>query len=430
PFPGKTQAEVRQLQLTRMPPPPSVARTESRLSRALDAAVLWALTLDPAARCKRIEDFLSAFQVGYDRTLVEQMHPQEARRPGSRRVVLVVAAAVTLLGGAAAVGYVATRDPGAVAPPPRHGTAAAPNSPPDAAAPLSAKEARAEARRQLEEALRSTDALLKQSALEYLRRVARQPGPAVVARVREAIQDANPLTAINAIRAAGELGDKEAIPELSALLAQSIGPKRIATAEALAQLGHKAGVEQLRKEVSSDGLFARARQGDIEARGGLKRMLASLDSIGADPGQRVTSASYRALGYLTSLGDAKATEAFERVLRGASCEAIVEMAQALLLATPDRKDVREALVGCLDEGGGKGRSRLKAALQLAQIRDARAVDPLVQFVESSQELELRRDAILGLGRVGGERARSAVVTSLKSPDALTRLAAAVALFEP
>jgi HEAT repeat protein len=432
PFPGRTQAEVRQLQLTRMPPPPSVARAESRLSRAMDAAVLWALTLDPAARCRRVEDLVSAFLVGYERTLVEQMHPSaltaERTLARGRRLALAIAAggvAVLGLGGLGLWAYL-SRAAG-VADPPRHGTTSQPNRPPDAAPrPLTAAELAAEARRRVKQALASPELLDRSAVLDGIARVGKTP---FLDEVRAATRDLAPKVSVDAAIALGEIGDARARPELLALLRRSLkGPGVVTVAAALAKLGDETGLRELKRAAKSDNraerlnaLLALARVQDPAAAG--------LEEFAnySDRHRRM-----QVLGYLATLGGKAARKdarmGLDRTVDNPKEDWSLRIAAAAALATREADRERATAVLAQALATAPPAQRQRAALQLAQLKDARAVAPLVQSLRSPKvDSETRKVSALALGRLGAgtHQVREALAKALLDPE--VALAAAVAL---
>jgi HEAT repeat protein len=413
PFPGRTQAEVRQLQLTRTPAPPSVVRNQSRLSRALDGAVLWALALDPASRCRRMEDLISAFQAGYERTLVEQALPEAPRR--SRRIpVAAWAAGVALAAGiGGAVVYLAK---GRTATPV---VADAGTSPP---ARLTEAEAVKIAPGRLREALGDSDTTKRIAAIGAIRTVGR---PVCLPELRKALLDNHPDVPGEAARTLSELGDRAAVPGLRAVLRAGGRPKPVLTivASALGALGDDAGRAWLRRS------FQDAKRTKVpQAVAPYLVLLAYLrdSSVAPDLWQTtrppfLLESRIRSLGALAFLGEEKARAELEAMTRDGSWTQRLQAAAAL--SRTDGAAVKEILAQALTSAPRL--EQLTAAELLAQLKDSRSAKALLVFLHSKDEGERRRSA-LALGRLG-KAGRQELAAALGDPSPEVALAAAAAL---
>lgn len=97
PFSGSSQGAVRQAQLTRNPPPPSLCRRDIHLSSAIDNAVLQTLELNPDQRPQKIEVFLQHFLKGYELTLLEQQTGHQIKKRRNLKVpIFATLFAITL----------------------------------------------------------------------------------------------------------------------------------------------------------------------------------------------------------------------------------------------------------------------------------------------------------------------------------------------
>jgi serine/threonine protein kinase len=105
PFPGGSQAGVRQAQLTRQPPPPSICRRDVYISTAVDDVVLRSIALEPDERQPTMEELLAAFRKSFDKTIHEQStaHPAARKPRSSWKIFAVSGAFAVLLGTIAAL---------------------------------------------------------------------------------------------------------------------------------------------------------------------------------------------------------------------------------------------------------------------------------------------------------------------------------------
>jgi serine/threonine-protein kinase len=417
-FPGSSAAEVRQAQLTHTPVPPSVARTESRLSRAMDAAILWALNVDPAARCARVEDFLAAFQVGHQRTLVEQSHPSgpvgEKRRRGLALPLALGAVLALGVGGGAAllIKISGERSTGSATRPFADG--GAPRKP---AGAVDESAARALANTRVRAALRSPDLQVRVEVVIDLQEVGR---PALIPELCEALS--NPRLGRQAASALYEMGDRAAVPCLRQALKNSLEFKAVDVAAALARLDDPSGTRRLEQAFAS----ARSdpeRRYVLEALGRIRHPMAGAwrqflkgRSI-VDPDLR-----RRGMGYLAALGDEIARKELEHALSDPDWATRIDAARAM--AAEPKSAAREVLVQALAEAPPP--LPLRAAMRLAHLQDARASQVLLESLRSEQS-EQRRQSALGLGRLGLKENRAALAKALDDPSPAVALAAASAL---
>ncbi|PID38765.1 MAG: hypothetical protein CSB49_03860 [Proteobacteria bacterium] len=101
PFPGGSQAGVRQAQLTRQPPPPSICRRDVSISPRVDEAVLCAIALGADDRHQTMKELLEAFGEGFDATLQERGRPpRQAGQPKISWKVFAISGAFAVLLGA------------------------------------------------------------------------------------------------------------------------------------------------------------------------------------------------------------------------------------------------------------------------------------------------------------------------------------------
>lgn len=356
PYPGKTHAEVRQLQLTRTPPPPSVVRPEIPLSRRLDAAVLWAMSTDPSTRCSRMEDFVDQFQAGFDEAAdAPAVAPGSAgrRRPGLALVVVVALAA--MIAGGTGVYFMLPRE-GSVAARGDGGVDAAP-----AIAQLSEEQAVALARKRVKEALTSEDSDTRVLVSNLLKRM-RRPMTAVQQELRRALAgDSHPSVRRNAALTLARMEDKQAKQKLNELLDQPTVQGQTAWdyAEALAMLGDKRGLSRLHRELAGAHDLKRnallrilGRLGDPSARKGLQQALKQ---------PMVAQRQFELRGHLAAMGARSEQEHLARVATTNEWPVRVMAATALLRSDPGlgKRVLRQALPRT------KEGDRLDAAYHLA-----------------------------------------------------------------
>jgi HEAT repeat protein len=419
PYPGKSHAEVRQMQLTRTPTPPSELRSDTAISRQLDAAILWALNPDPASRCARIEEFLAAFERGYAETLAGPHGAPAPRAP--RRLPLLLAVSVgiiaMLVGGVLVYWLkISDRKPTVTA----SGDASV--GKPDASA-LGAAGAERLAGSRVREALSSPDAKTRERAVRYLSELRR---PVMQKELRQALKDKYPGVRRGAALALGNMMDKESIPDLQRALAGSVGFAAWDIAGALAQLKDPKGMMRLQgdlKQLTAPQheikrqyiLHILGRLGDGSAR--------AWEKLISDRRRMVSQTLRRkALGYLASLGDKAATVELTKVISQNDWPAKIEAAEALMPSNDQlaRKTLRQALEQA------SGRFRLKAARLLAYSGDAKAAKVLVESLDSP-DLETRRVSALALGNLPGPSSFQRLRRGLRDPAQEVALAAAVAL---
>ena len=434
PFPGNTPLEVRQAQLSRTPTAPSVLREDIYVSRSLDAALLWALSLDPAARCGQITDFISAFEEGYRESLAgpgeedsfsdftELTGPHPPRKPSSRLALPLGLAVLTC--GLAAAGYLLLRppvDPGARSTPPAVAVTApakADASAPDLAVP---KDPREQARARVLAALRSVDPGRRTLVAMLLGELGK---PMLTAELKAGLRDKDPGASRAAAKALGQMGDRGAVPALKQALGRSVGYAAVDIALSLAQLGEPAGTRRLHQELKKARddfrrkyvLHALGRVGDPAARGWWKLIKSTL----INPTLRI-----KALGYLAATGDKRAVRLLEEATGEGSWQARILAAAALwpVKEAPARRTLIQALD--LDES----RNKVASAMELARFGVPEAGETLVKFLsKSGMKLgpKLRGGCALALGNIPGEDARRALAQALNDPDQDVALAAAVA----
>lgn len=432
PFPGKTPAEVRQIQLTRTPSPPSVFRTESHLSRSLDKAILWALNLDPTSRCKSIEEFLSAFQTGYENTLAEQYsiaHQANKLSLRSRfRRSLFIISGILIMVGFATVFYF-------------HKVNAFKN--------ISEKSSRYQAqghdsnrpasdishhsatttnvddkvREKILSALQSKDPQQRSLVIEFITQIGR---PVLLQELRNALNDVDPKVVQKAALALGELKDYRATPALRKLLSQSVGFRALDIAMALAQLGDNTGLFRLKHELASarteiHKMYALHALGKLRDPSAIawKTLLKSNRMI--DPQLKT-----KVLGYLTSLGDKEARRDLEVKMQEGNWTSRIEAAQAM--SATDMDMAHKVLITALNAADEV--EKLKAAIQLAQLKDDSGLKILEESLSSENSL-MGQKCALALGRIPLPKVEKALQTALMNSSSFpVALAAAVALLKP
>jgi len=431
PYPGRSAADVRHLQLTRSPPPPSVCRDDLFISRKFDASLLWGLNVDLNARCGSITDFVSTVAVGYASSTspealdVTRQHPLKApARPRSfgldsgLRLMALVLALVCLGAGGGAIAYLLTHRSAAKS----GATAAQPGTvTPSSARSFDAGRPAMDPRRMVTAALRGNDTARKIQVIEMIGRVGR---PVVEKLIFAALQDADPGVKRAAARTLGLVGSKRAIGVLARELKRSVGFTAVDVALALARLGQPAGRRRLRDEL--------ARAPDPYRR---QYVLKALGSIG-DPAAREWRAILKskrlvdlrlrvqALGYLSRLGDKKARASLHDALTSDSWRRRLLAAEALMPDEP--KVAADALAGILSNAPRD--QKVRAAVLLAQLGDARALPVLLESLVK-YDSNLRRDGALALGRLPTKKTRARLTDALGDSAPEVALAAAVALLE-
>ncbi len=415
PYPGKTHAEVRQLQLTHTPTSPSVLRKDTALARTLDGVILWALSLDQKSRCPTIEELIPAFQVGYERTIASAAHSAPPKmRPLMIALGLFMTVVITAGSTMALLKWMKPASTHTILP---IATSAAP-APKNKTDP----DPRASAGKMLQAALNGEDPRRRALAAEILGVMGH---PAQIAELRAAAQDKNPQVSRKAALALGNIGDKGAIPALRKVLQGSMGFKALDIAAALAQLGAAEGITRLRRELKTPrteihkkiALHALGKIKDPSARGWKKFI----------QGNRLVDNRLKltALGYLAALGDEDAKKRLHLALKQGSWKSRITAAKALSLS--DVKKANSLLLEYLAKR--QGALQLESAYQLACNKSAKGSHFLVKFLKSKSSEE-RYKSTLALGMLGQTSTRGQLAMLLGDLTPKVALAAAAALSIP
>jgi HEAT repeats len=118
-----------------------------------------------------------------------------------------------------------------------------------------------------------------------------------------------------------------------------------------------------------------------------------------------------------------------RLGRGGAWQAAFEMSRLIPLEDPRRREPRFVpdLLAALERSrGDEPRLRRFLVLSLSELRDARAVEPLLAAL-ADEDLQTRIYAALGLGALGDARAAPALLSLSESDEADLRKSAAYAL---
>jgi serine/threonine protein kinase len=422
PYPGRSHAEVRQLQLTQTPTPPSAVRPEVPISHKIDAAILWALNPDPNARCTRIEDFLAAYQEGYKDIIEPSVNkvPSKKKAPGLA-LVLAIALGLVSVGLGATLVYVLKSKPDPVVAPPAKVDSGKPVAP----TTLTEAEATKLARKLVEQAISSSKATERELVVRHLSRVKR---PTMAAPLRKALKDQHPGVRRNAALALGEMKDQASKDALGEALKENMGFAAWDIAYALARLEDPRGVRRLRRDLAQ----LRGHQNVLKR----NKILHILGKLG-DPSAVAWRAQLRdqrtmvrprtrrrALGYLAAVGDKAAARRLNKIMNQQDWPARVEAAEALL--PTDAPAARQTLHAALQHTSG--RIRLNAATLLAYSGDSKVAKILVELLQSP-DAEFRQESALALGSLPHPAAHRRLRKALRDPAKKVALAAAVALLD-
>ena len=423
PYPGRSHAEVRQMQLTQTPVPPSAVRREAPVSRRLDAAVLWALSPDPTTRCGSMEDFLAQFRQGCrEAALVPDEPEARLRRPG-RTAILTVATLATVLG--CGIFYFAKP----AAPPPRQAPQRARTKVPRPRA-ITPKDTRRVAQQLVMDALTADKAAQRILATELLAQMDTPPRT-LQAELRELLEnDAQPTVRVQAAMALARMKDRGVVGRLDKLMRDAPPRSKVGWgyAEALVILGEPRGAAHLRADLralatarGADRLKQRpilrvlGRLGDRTVLKALKKHLASAVMD--------TDLRFELTGYVAAMGDVEARKRLTREAATSDWPTRVKAAAALLAADPEagRQTLRDALKHTRDT------ARLAAAVQLGRVfQDAEVAGVLVEFHKSPKQT-FRRESVLALGYLDTPRATKALTRALDDSAYEVALAAALGL---
>jgi len=413
PYPGKSHAEVRQMQLTRTPPPPSVLRPAVGLSRRLDAAVLWALSTDPSTRCSRMEDFVAQLRAGF-----EDVAENPAPRRDHGRLLVLIAVVLVAMGAGGSLVYLLLPHGTTNG----HPTRPTPDARPVVKKRLSTKKALVVAYRRVDRALTSSQAADRILAVELLDQM-RRPMLTVREQLRHMLAtDDQPAVLRHAALLLARMKDQTSIPPIRKRLALAQGVTACDYAEALAMLGDRGGLDRLHQELHKATALRRApvlealgRLGDPKARDGLRSIV---DQMVKGSGKK-----YQIWGYLAQLGDTRARDTLARIANTNDWPARIKAAIALL---PTRQEAALAtLRQALDHTDGH--DRLDAASHLAYFRDAIAAKVLLEFLDSGRDTAHRKDSAIALGHLEDASTLKALIMTLDDTSQTVSLAAAVGL---
>lgn len=441
PYPGNSHAQVRQLQVTQAPPPPSVCRRDIRLSRSVDATVLTALNLAPDDRYGSASTFVDAFQRAYDDTIAERgLAPRAGTNPGRlRTTLLVVLLAALVAGGGITATLLLTGKSGGGS-----GTGSGSGSATTrvdaggarrADAKVAAPASPAAARALVAAAFKSKDPTRRAKVSQLAGLTKRRD---LEGALRGALRDPALRVRIAAARALARLAKVSTATRRA--LAKGLGRQtalsaRLAFAEAVARTGSaKIGRASLR------ATLARSRHPMLE-RKALEALARAGDRKGLGLAKQLGMASRRGKlklwGLLARLGRARPARSARRALRRATKRGgwDTRIAAAAALARVDSKRGAAALLSAM-QTAPQPDVRAQAAVELARVlRDARATPVLLHSLRSASEARGSEIAV-GLGHLlagGGlepnvaASVRKALGRAVREAEGEARLAAAVAL---
>jgi len=256
-----------------------------------------------------------------------------------------------------------------------------------------------------------------------------------VTKYMEKLSSANASDKAYAAYALGEIGDKQAVEPLSALLKDRDKFVRSVAAYALGEIGDSSAIEFLRPALEDESSIVRAAAakalGKIEGGKVEQYQTRYLNDLkDSDNAVRLRAATelgkiypdkarhYQALGYINSLED-------ENI-------AIRAIAAATLGLLGDKQAV-EPLVGALKDETVSVRRNAARALEsiAAQLEDASAMQtaimPLIDAFKD-EDASVRKHAANALGEIGAT-ATDGLITALKGEDATVRKHAADALVD-
>ncbi len=427
PYPGRNVAEIRELQLTRTPSPPSVCNERQHLSRKIDAAVLWGLNLSPENRCNNVVDFITAFEDGYhDDPGPRTRWSGKRARLSLPRLVLWLSVVAVVMGLAVGLGLrkgdpTAREGAAGGKPPPPVTRAGANATRPGVDDAGSAENLQGRARAAVQAALTSRRATERAAVLEMMGELGSK---GMVLEVIAALEDADPNVRRTAARTLGKIKDPRAIPQLRKALASSLEFLTVDIAQSLALLGDRSAVIRLKRELKR-AKNPITRKYVLHALGSLGepaalawREFTQQKQLALSPGM------FRALGYLAQLGEADARAELEQSMKSGSWPLRVLAARAYLPL--DQEAAAEVLRSAVSLAPGV--ERTEAAISLAQIGDDSSLNVLIESSKSAETI-LRWRSILALARLPRPQARQRLRDALGAQDREVALAAAVALLD-
>ena len=417
PYPGKNAAEVRQLQITRTPPPPSVCNDRYHLSRKIDAAVLWALSMDPESRCSGIVDFITAFEDGFQSSQTPGLSGklQRPRRRPSRLVIGILLGLLAIAGGIGIGLHLSTWE-------------RIPKEPMverfsfgDLAVAKDHERYQQMARARVVASLQSSNPAARARVIELVGKLSRA---LFIDSIISALQDPDPQVRRAAARTLGRMKDKRAASPLRRALKQSVGYGAIDIAAALAGVGDDLGVKRLNVELAAARDPFRKKY-VLHALGALGAKQANAWRELLDAKQLMAQdLRYRALGYLSALGDQAAQQELREALDRGLWSARIQAAKAY--AATDRPVSSAVLRRALREAAGA--QRASAALLLAQFGDESALPVLLDF-SRGPDLKLRGRCLLALGHLPPRMVRDRLLEALRDPSEKDSLSAAIAILQ-
>ena len=388
PYPGGSQAAVRQAQLTRSPPPPSICRRDIHLAYSVDQAVLKSIELGPDARHQQMDDFLAAFEAGYADSLSEQasgkIHQHRQDSPRNWKVFAISGAFAVLLGTAVALailffgrggGTQTARDAGIRRPDAR----------PQKARAVTLAEAKAAARKRVEAALGSRDTQGLQSIFDDVGKV----GPEVLRPQLVALLATRPRLAARA------LGQMPPTPETSVALLRRLPRAQSFTAHDLAAALARAPEQRKAAQAKLEALLKKKHTPAEPLRSYVLLDLAQLDRARYGKALRKAITPLRTpdwtLKARAALGDRKGLlAALKTELRTLPARLLLEMPKP-----PTVAKLRGLLPGQLTPP-----KHIAFAGLFAEHGDAAAANTLVDLPGlKGTDAEYRRLAALELGRL-------------------------------
>jgi serine/threonine protein kinase len=265
PYCGRSQAAVRQLQLTSPPSAPSQMQREIPISHELDAAILRAIALNPDDRFQTMADLIEAVDGGVQSSYA-MPRPLAIKTAIRKRRVSILAATGLLLCSLCAIAVILLNpksDPAAA----KSQTLTAlslptkPTKAPAAASNNKLAATRVDSRQAttyVQQMLVSNRPRQRTLAVSYLGELGR---PVLIQQLVAALKDPRPDVRRAAARALGQSGDRGP-GTLTALRAALDGNQKfvaVSVATALARLGDRGGVQYLRQEqrkTSSSPVYA------------------------------------------------------------------------------------------------------------------------------------------------------------------------------
>ncbi len=178
-------------------------------------------------------------------------------------------------------------------------------------------------------------------------------------------------------------------------------------------------VDKLLRDLGSRKAWRRAAAADCLGRLRLQRAVPALIEAINDPSEDVRTVAARSLALI---GDASAIPSLARALRDPSRWSLSLIAENLMTIGPG---VVSPLLELLDDDDHN--VRVAVVRVLGEIRDPRATPALVGILLKDENLNLRAQAALALGKLSGEAAESALLVAIRDEHWEVRSQAAKAL---